>query len=68
MDLIDALGFDPVDNGGLDESWRHQPGTPGYTSDLDAAGLRAALATATPERPERFRGTAESPGAFGNPR
>jgi predicted dinucleotide-binding enzyme len=68
MDLIDSLGFDPVDNGTLDQSWRYQPGTPGYTSDKNAADLRAALATATPDRLEKFRGTAESPGAFGDPR
>jgi predicted dinucleotide-binding enzyme len=26
--LVDELGFDAVDAGGLDESWRQQPGTP----------------------------------------
>lgn len=26
--LIDELGFDTVDAGGLDDSWRQQPGTP----------------------------------------
>jgi predicted dinucleotide-binding enzyme len=50
MDLIDALGFDRIDAGMLDESWRQQPGTPVYGSDLNAAGVRAALATAKPER------------------
>jgi 8-hydroxy-5-deazaflavin:NADPH oxidoreductase len=44
--LIDDLGFDPVDAGGLDESWRQQPGTPAYCRDLDAAALRRALAEA----------------------
>lgn len=33
--LIDELGFDSVDAGGLDDSWRQQPDTPVY-------GLRAA--------------------------
>src|SRR5213080_4357640 len=33
--LIDELGFDGVDAGGLDESWRQQPGTPAYGTDLD---------------------------------
>jgi predicted dinucleotide-binding enzyme len=46
MRLIDQLGFDAVDAGRLDESWRQQPGTPCYTSDLDANGLRRALAEA----------------------
>ncbi|HXW38709.1 MAG TPA: NAD(P)-binding domain-containing protein, partial [Acidimicrobiales bacterium] len=56
MRLVDELGFDPVDAGGLDESWRQQPGTPVYVTDLDAAGVRAALAAASPERPAGFRG------------
>lgn len=53
--LLDELGFDAVDNGGLDESWRHQPDTPAYGDNRDVAGLRAQLAEASPERPERFR-------------
>ena len=36
MRLVDELGFDPVDAGSLDESWRQQPGTPAYAADLDA--------------------------------
>src|SRR3989475_9872340 len=44
--LVDDLGFDPVDGGGLDDSWRQQPGTPAYCQDLDAAALRRALAEA----------------------
>jgi 8-hydroxy-5-deazaflavin:NADPH oxidoreductase len=55
FDLIDALGFDPVDGGTLAESWRQQPGTPVYGADLDAAGAVRALAAAPPERPEAFR-------------
>ncbi|WP_424186627.1 NADPH-dependent F420 reductase [Actinokineospora sp. G85] len=54
-DLIDALGFDPVDAGTLDESWRLQPGTPGYGKDYPADQLKAALADASPERPEDFK-------------
>jgi predicted dinucleotide-binding enzyme len=46
MALVDELGFDPVDAGGLDESWRQQPGTPVYCTDLDAAGVHKALARA----------------------
>ena len=55
MRLIDELGFDPVDAGGLNDSWRQQPGTPVYGTDLDAAGVRKALADAKPERPAEFR-------------
>jgi len=55
MELVDALGFDPIDAGTIDESWRQQPGTPVYAADLDAAGVIRALAEASPERPESFR-------------
>ncbi len=60
--LIDELGFDGIDAGGLDESWRQQPGTPVYTTDLDADGVRHALAQASPERTPEWRATEESPG------
>ena len=53
--LLDELGFDAVDGGGLDESWRQQPGTPVYGTDLDAAGVRRGLAEAKQERPAEFR-------------
>jgi predicted dinucleotide-binding enzyme len=46
-ELIDELGFDVVEGGPLAESWRIEPGTPGYGPRLDAAGLREALAAAT---------------------
>ncbi|MGH7583800.1 MAG: NADPH-dependent F420 reductase [Gemmatimonadales bacterium] len=46
MQLVDDLGFDPVDDGGLDDSWRQQPGTPVYAADLDANDARKALAEA----------------------
>lgn len=50
MKLVDQLGFDPVDAGDLDESWRQQPGTPVYATDLDAAAVRRVLAEAAKER------------------
>jgi hypothetical protein len=53
--LLDDLGFDGVDAGGIDESWRQQPGTPVYGTDLGAEGVRGALAAATKERPAAFR-------------
>jgi 8-hydroxy-5-deazaflavin:NADPH oxidoreductase len=56
-DLVDALGFDPVDAGTLAESWRQQPGTPVYGSDLAAAAAVRALAEASPERTDEFRAT-----------
>lgn len=65
--LVDELGFDGVDAGSLDESWRQQPGTPVYTTDLDAEGVRRALAEARPERRPEFRASAGSPGTFASP-
>ena len=56
--LLDELGFDGVDAGPLDESWRQQPATPVYGTDRDAAGVRQALAAAKQERPEDFRAKA----------
>jgi predicted dinucleotide-binding enzyme len=46
IDLIDAVGFDGVDGGNMDDSWRQQPGTPVYCTDYDAQGVREALAKA----------------------
>jgi predicted dinucleotide-binding enzyme len=61
--LLDELGFDGVDAGSLDESWRQQPGTPVYATDFDAEGVRKALAEAKPERQDAFR--AGAPAAAG---
>jgi predicted dinucleotide-binding enzyme len=55
LKLIDELGFDGVDAGGLDESWRQQPGTPVYGADFDAEGVRRALANANKERKPEWR-------------
>ncbi|MEN1974221.1 NADPH-dependent F420 reductase [Cellulomonas sp. P4] len=44
--LVDRWGFDVVDAGPLAEGWRYQRDTPAYGPDLDADGLRAALAAA----------------------
>jgi 8-hydroxy-5-deazaflavin:NADPH oxidoreductase len=65
--LLDQLGFDCVDAGGLDESWRQQPGTPVYLTDFDAEGVRRALSEARPERKPQWRATAKSPGDFARP-
>jgi len=52
MRLVDEIGFDPVDSGGLDDSWRQQPGSPVYAKDYDAEKTRLALAQAEPRRNE----------------
>ncbi|MEV5977041.1 NAD(P)-binding domain-containing protein [Streptomyces sp. NPDC052114] len=54
-DLIDELGFDTVDNGGQDDSWRQQPGTPVYGNAGDVAEIRKALDAASPERTADWR-------------
>jgi len=44
--LVDIIGFDTVDAGSLAESWRQQPGTPAYCTELNEAELKEALANA----------------------
>ena len=53
--LLDELGFDGVDAGTIDESWRQQPGTPVYAADFDADGVRKALSQAPQERKPEWR-------------
>ena len=67
MELIEELGFDAVDAGILDESWRQQPGTPVYTTEQDKEGVQRALKEATPGRKAEFSATEKSPGSFMNP-
>ena len=58
--LVDDLGFDPVDGGVLDDSWRQQPGTPAYCRDLEAAAIRRALAEADRSRIVQYRAEEEA--------
>ncbi|MFG3120690.1 NADPH-dependent F420 reductase [Streptomyces sp. NPDC048208] len=53
--LIEELGFDTVDAGGITDSWRQQPGTPVYGLRAGTEAVRKALAEASPERPADFR-------------
>jgi 8-hydroxy-5-deazaflavin:NADPH oxidoreductase len=53
--LLDELGFDGVDAGTIDESWRQQPGTPVYATDHDANGVKQALSEASKERTPEWR-------------
>jgi hypothetical protein len=48
LSLVESLGFDGVDAGRLEESWRQQPGTPVYGAGLGAEAARRALAEARP--------------------
>lgn len=46
IELLEQMGFDGLDAGSLQESWRQEPGTPAYCTDLDLDTLPAALAGA----------------------
>lgn len=67
MRLVDELGFDPVDAGTIDDSWRQQPGTPAYDIDRDAAGVRRALREASPGRKQEWRASVNKAGGSGPP-
>ncbi|MEU5564836.1 NADPH-dependent F420 reductase [Micromonospora musae] len=55
IDLIDQIGFDAVDAGGLDDSWRQQSGTPVFAVALDAEGVRKGLTEAHPAQTKAWR-------------
>ena len=59
LQLTDEIGFDGVDAGSIDESWRQQPATPVYGTDFDAEGVRRALKEATKERKPEWRATSD---------
>ena len=67
MRLVDEIGFDTVDAGTIEDSWRQQPGSPGYLKDHDAAGVRSALGEARHDRTPEWRATPDSPGTFASP-
>jgi 8-hydroxy-5-deazaflavin:NADPH oxidoreductase len=67
MRLVNEIGFDAVDAGTIEQSWRQQPGSPGYLKDYDAAGVRQALAEATELRTPDWQATPNSPGTFVSP-
>ncbi|QAT83877.1 coenzyme F420-dependent NADP oxidoreductase [Corallococcus coralloides] len=59
LQLVEELGFDGIDAGSLADSWRQQPGTPVYTHDLDAPGVKKALAEAERSRLPEYRKKAD---------
>jgi 8-hydroxy-5-deazaflavin:NADPH oxidoreductase len=59
LTLLDQLGFDGLDAGSLAESWRQQPGTPIYATDLSIDVAGQALADATPEQTGRLTGSSQ---------
>lgn len=46
MGLVDDTGFDPVDAGTVEDTWRMQAAAPAYCTELNAEQLRKALALA----------------------
>lgn len=48
MSLVEETGFDAVDSGNIEQSWRQQPGTPVYCTDLGKQQIPDALAAANP--------------------
>lgn len=41
--MVNEIGIDVVDNGVINNSWRHQPGAPAYCTELDKDQLQRAL-------------------------
>jgi hypothetical protein len=50
MNVVNEIGFDPVDGGSLSDSWRQQPGTPAYCTELTKEELTDALKKANKEK------------------
>ncbi|MBD2041163.1 NADPH-dependent F420 reductase [Microcoleus sp. FACHB-672] len=55
MALVEDTGLDAFDAGTLADSWRQQPGSPCYCTDLNREEMPAALASAERERLPRRR-------------
>jgi 8-hydroxy-5-deazaflavin:NADPH oxidoreductase len=50
IQLVEATGFDALDSGSLSDSWRQQPGTPAYCTELTENELKSALWSADRSR------------------
>jgi 8-hydroxy-5-deazaflavin:NADPH oxidoreductase len=55
LDLVNELGFDTVDSGFLSDSWKQQPGTPAYCTELTKDELTKALKKANKEKAPLLR-------------
>jgi predicted dinucleotide-binding enzyme len=58
MGLVNVMGFDPVDGGGLEDSWRQQPSTPAYCCDYGVDKTREGIMAAVKGKAEKIRDTA----------
>lgn len=55
MGVANDLGFDAVHSGSLSDSWRQQPGTPAYCTELTKEELAIALTKANKEKAPLLR-------------
>lgn len=55
MRVANDLGFDSLDSGSLSDSWRQQPGTPAYCTELTKEELTIALNKANKEKAPLLR-------------
>ncbi|MGG7619334.1 NADPH-dependent F420 reductase [Bacillus coreaensis] len=55
MDIVSDLGFEAVDSGSLIDSWRQQPGTPAYCTELTKNDLTEALKKANKDKAPLLR-------------
>jgi predicted dinucleotide-binding enzyme len=55
QDLVEDTGFIALDAGNLEDSWRQQPGTPAYCTELTLAELKVALCVADKARAPQNR-------------
>ncbi|MGJ7498244.1 NADPH-dependent F420 reductase [Variovorax sp. RT4R15] len=53
--LVDQTGFDALDTGSLKDSWRQQPGTPAYCTELTIGDLKLAVEAAKNNRASQNR-------------
>lgn len=63
MGIVDEIGFDPVDGGTLEASWRQQPSTPAYCCDYGAETMAQELDKAIKSEAPKKR--AQLPELFG---
>lgn len=55
QDLVEDTGFTALAAGSLEDSWRQQPGTPAYCTELTLPELKLALQMADKERAPKNR-------------
>jgi predicted dinucleotide-binding enzyme len=55
MGLVNEIGFDAVDGGPLEESWRQQPSTPAYCCDYGAEKTQEGIRAAVKGKAEKIR-------------